>query len=376
MRIAFNGQRLAGQPFGVGRYLEYLLRHWDKQLTDGEELTVFLRQPPPEWLGELGPRIRTVLLESNMSGIPWENLRLGRAAADHNVLFCPAYTAPVAYRGPLVVATHSVNETEPAAHGWFYRQSYSRLYRYNARQADAVIVPGERTRRAVAEYYGVPGERLHIVHQGADDAFHPIDDEALLTATRKRFFGTDRPYLLFVGKGSRRRNIPMLIEAFARLKQEGHWPHGLLLFGPYKGDVPLEKLLTDLGVEKDVVQTPGVVERHSDLAAIYAAADIFIHPSENEGWSMTTVEALASGTPVIAADRGGLGEVAHGHAYMIEPTVDALTNAIRTVLSDDALRADLSRKARERGAALRWDKIALQTLDVIRAVGKRKTRTH
>ena len=283
-----------------------------------------------------------------MSGIPWEILRLGRAAADHDVLFCPAYTGPVRYRGQIVVATHSVNETEPAAHGWLYRQTYSRLYRYCARHADAVIVPGERTRRAVLEYYGVPGERLHIVHQGADDAFHPIDDPALLTATRTRFFGTDRPYLLFVGKGSKRRNIPMLVEAFARLRHEGGWPHGLLLFGPYQGDLPLEKLLSDLGVEKDVVQTPGVVEHHSDLAPIYAAADIFIHPSENEGWSMTTTEALASGTPVIAADRGGLGEVARGHAYMIEPTVDALVDSIRTVLSDCcsiAMRAPFMRSA-------------------------------
>jgi glycosyltransferase involved in cell wall biosynthesis len=377
MRIAFNGQRLAGQPFGVGRYLEYLLRHWDKQLVEGEELTVFVRRPPPVWLGELGSRIRTVLLESNMSGIPWENLRLGRAAADHDVLFCPAYTGPVLYRRPMVVATHSVNETEPAAHGWFYRQTYSRLYRHNARQADAVIVPGERTRKAVAEYYGVPDERLHVVHQGADDAFHPMDDRPeLLSATRKKFFGSDRPYLLFVGKGSTRRNIPMLVEAFARLRKEGRWPHGLVLFGPYKGDVPLDDLIRELGVGDDIVQTDGVVEKHSDLAPIYAAAEIFIHPSENEGWSMTTTEALASGTAVIAADRGGLGEVAAGHAYMIQPSVDSLVEAIRTVLSDDALRADLRRKARERGAALRWDKIALQTLDVIRDAGSRKTRTH
>ena len=55
---------------------------------------------------------------------------------------------------------------------------------------------------------------------------------------------------------------------------------------------------------------------------------------------MTTVEALASGTPVIATDRGGLGEIARGHAYMIEPTVDSLVDAIRTVLSDEALRAE------------------------------------
>jgi glycosyltransferase involved in cell wall biosynthesis len=372
MRIAFNGQRLAGQPFGVGRYLEYLLRHWNEQLEPDEELTLFLRRPLGGWLTELH-RVHPVLLESRMSGIPWENLRLGRAAKDHDVLFCPAYTAPVLYRGPLVVATHSVNETESTAHGWFYRQTYSRLYRYNARQADAVIVPGERTRKAVSRYYGVPDERLHIVHQGADDAFHPMDDKPeLLSATRRRFFGEDRPYLLFVGKGSPRRNIPMLIEAFARIKKEGRCPHGLLLFGPYKGDVPLGALLSKFGVERDVVETPGVVERHADLAPVYAAADVFIHPSENEGWSMTTVEALASGTAVIAADRGGLGEVAANHAYMIEPCVDSLANAIREVLSDDQLRAELRKKARTRGEALRWDKIALQTLDVIRAVGRLK----
>ena len=374
MRIAFNGQRLAGQPFGVGRYLEYLLRYWNKQLKDGEEMTVFVRRPPPAWLAELGPRIRTELLESKLSGIPWENLRLGPAARDYDVLFCPAYSAPIFIRGPLVVANHSVNETEPLAHSWLYRQTYARLFQYNARQADAVIVPGERTRKAVVEHYGVPNERLHIVPQGAVDAFRRMDEKkGLLTATRKRFFGTDRPYLLFVGKGSPRRNIPMLIEAFARIRKEG-WPHGLLLFGPYMGDVPLERLIADLGLEKDVVQTEGVVEHHTDLAPIYAAADIFIHPSENEGWSMTTVEALASGTAVIATDRGGLGEIARGHAYMVEPNVDALVEAIRTILSDDKLRTDLRKKARKRGEALRWDKIALQTLDVIRDVGKGRSK--
>lgn len=375
MRIAFNGQRLAGQPFGVGRYLEYLLGYWNKQLADGEELSLFVRRPLNERLAGAWPRFRTVLLESRMPGLPWETLRLGPAAADHDVLFCPAYSAPLGYRGRLVVATHSVNETEPAAHSWLYRQTYARLYKHCARRADAVIVPGEQTRRAVEEYYGVPNDRLHIVHQGADEAFHPMDDQPdVLSATRKRFFGSDRPYLLFVGKGSPRRNIPMLIEAFARLRKEGKWPHGLLLFGPYKGDVPFEKLIRDLGVENDVIQTEGVVEHHSDLAPIYAAADIFIHPSENEGWSMTTTEAMAAGTAVIASNRGGLGEVACGHAYMIEPGVDSLVEAIEAVLSDDNLRADLRRKARERGEALRWEKLAQQTLDVVRDVGKRSQR--
>ena len=137
MRIAFNGQRLAGQPFGVGRYLEYLLRYWKEQLVDGEDVSLFVRRPLGDRLADLGPRIRTVLLESRMSGIPWETLRLGPAAADHDVLFCPAYSAPLGYRGKLVVATHSVNETEPNAHGLLYRQTYARLFRHCARRADA-----------------------------------------------------------------------------------------------------------------------------------------------------------------------------------------------------------------------------------------------
>jgi glycosyltransferase involved in cell wall biosynthesis len=89
---------------------------------------------------------------------------------------------------------------------------------------------------------------------------------------------------------------------------------------------------------------------------------------------MTTTEAMAAGTAVIASNRGGLGEVACGHAYMIEPGVDSLVEAIRTVLSDDDLRADLRRKARERGEALSWEKLAQQTLDVVRDVGKQSQR--
>lgn len=370
MRIAFNAQRLTGQSFGVGRYIEYLIRHWARMLDEADELTILLRSPLAQDLGPLGDNVHLEVLASNLSGIPWENLHLRRVAARHDVLFCPAYTAPIGYRGPLVVATHSVNETEATAHDWRYRQTYARLHRHCARNADAVIVPGAKTRAAVIDAYKVPESKVHIVHQGADDAFHPNIDPVLLSATRARFFGDDRPYILFVGKGSPRRNIPMLIDAFARLRKSGGFPHGLVLFGPYMGEIPLTELCRELGVEADVVQTDGVIDRHSDLAPVYAAADVFVHPSENEGWSMTTVEAMACGVAVIASKRGGLGEVADGHAYMLDPpTVDSLAEALRNVLTDTGLRKDLQYRARERGKALRWDIIARQTLDIVRAAG-------
>lgn len=369
MRIGFNGQRLAGQRFGVGRYIEYMLRHWADALPAEDTLTLFLRQPLEKGPDEFGPRVTPRLLAYGGSGIPWENLHLRRPARQQDVLFCPAYTAPVFYRGPLVVATHSVNETEPAAHSLVYRNTYSRLHRHAARIADRVIVPGARTRDAVIAHYGVPEERISIVHQGADDIFRPTTDPAVVTATRRRFFADGRPYVLFVGSGSKRRNIPMLIAAFARLKAEG-FPHGLVLFGPYKDDTPLAGICAGLGVSDDVHQTDGVLQKHGDIVPVYGAADVFVHPSENEGWSMTTTEALACGTAVIATRRGGLGEVAEGHALMLDqPTVEGLAAALRQVLTDARLREDLQRRAMVRGAQLRWDVLARQTFDIVRATG-------
>ena len=86
---------------------------------------------------------------------------------------------------------------------------------------------------------------------------------------------------------------------------------------------------------------------------------------------MTTMEALACGTATIAANRGGLSDVAQGYAYMVEqPTVEALQSALEKVLLDESLRGELKKLARQRGSAMTWEDTTRQTLDVIRNVAK------
>ena len=373
MRIGFNAQRLAGQPLGVGRYIEYMLRYWSGMLAASDTVELFLRRPLSAPATEdliRSPAIHPRVLGPDMPGVLWENLRLRGPASRLDVLFCPAYSAPVGYRGRLVVATHSVNEIQGTAHGWWYQQRYARLYRHSARLADAVIVPAETTKRDLMGLYGVPDERIAVVPQGADDCFRPMGDAAAVKAVRQRFFGGDRPFVLFVGKCSPRRNIPLLLRAFARLRHEGRFPHGLLLFGPNTADLPLGSLCQELGIFGDVVHTDGHVAHHSELVPIYNAADVFVHPSEFEGWSMTTIEAMACGTAVVAANRGGLGEVARGHALMVDdPTADSLAEAIGRVLGDERLRKDLGQRARKRGKALHWRETTGLTLEVVRRVG-------
>ena len=375
LRIAFNGQRLAGQRLGVGRYIEYMLRYWRGMLTPSEQVTIFLRQPLSEasraYLN-LPASMQTRLLPPDVSGIPWENISLRWPASRHDVLFCPAYTAPIGYRGKLVVATHSVNDIHPGAHPWWYKYTYAWLNRHSAERADAVIVASQSAKDDIRRVWGVPDEKMVVVLQGADDVFRPMDDAAALRAVRQRFFGGDRPFILFVGKSSTRRNIPLLLRAFAQLKREEKIPHGLLLFGPNPNNLPLAEMCAELGITDDVVQTDGKIDDHSELVPIYNAAEVFVHPSEYEGWSMTTVEAMACGAAVIAANRGGLGEAANGHAFMLDaPSVETLADALRQVLGDETLRQDLKRRAFARGSALRWQETTQQTLDVLRAVAGR-----
>ncbi len=367
MHIGFNGQRLAGQRLGVGRYVEYLLRHWSAKLRPDDHVSLFLRTELAADLRDLHPRIRPVLLASSLQGIPWETLQLSRRLSKVDVLFGPAYTSPVGFSGRTVVATHSVDEAHPGTHSWTYRNTYSRLYAHCARRAQRVIVPSHWVRDAVIELYGAQEQRVVVIPQGADDSFGPVADRNQLKEVRHRYFGRDRPYILFVGKCSPRRNVPMLLRAFAALRRERKIPHGLLLFGPNQYNLLLEPLCRELGILDDVVQTDGRIAQHSELVPIYSAAEVFVHPSSIEGWSMTTAEAMACGTAVVAANRGGLGELTRGFAKMVDdPSIDSLADAIGTVIENETLRRELQMLSLERARSLRWETLAARALDVVR----------
>jgi len=366
--IGVNARRLEGQRLGVGRYIEYLVRHWAGMLDTGEEVVLYVREPlrPGD---VLPPRFRAEVLGPRLTGLTWENGPLVRGARSADVLFCPSYTRPFAYRGRSVVAIHSMNEVESGTHPWWYRFTYTPLYRSAGRRADSVIVPSESTRTDISSYYGIGEERLVVVPQGVDDSFRPVTDPAILRATRERWLGADRPYACFVGKLSQRRNIPLLMQAFAEAKRERDLPHALLLFGPNHLGLPLDKLAREFDIVDSFVQVDGKVEEHSELAAVYSAADLYVSASAYEGFSITLVEALACGTPVVTVKRAALREIADGAALLVdEPEVEALGDAIGTVLSDDELRRDLGARGLERAKSFRWEDTARKTLDVIRAV--------
>lgn len=369
MRLGVNARRLAGQRLGVARYIEHLAKDWAQMLEPDEESILFLREPlDPDDLPE---RHERRVLRSRFDGILWENLVLGRAARSEglDVLFCPGYTAPATYRERTVVAIHSANEAEAGADPWWYRFTYTPIYKSSARRAARVILPSHSTLEDIRALYRIPEEKLVVVHLGADEAFRPIDQEEKLRDVRREYVGGDRPFAVFVGKLSQRRNIPLLIEAFAEAKRRTGMPHALLLFGPNHLHLPLERLAFEHGVADSVVQVDGEVPSHDRLALVYNAADLFVSASAYEGFSLPLVEALACGTPSVVTNRGALGEIADGAALLVdELSTSALADAIERGVSDESLRSELRTRGPERAQAFTSREAARRTLDVLREV--------
>lgn len=369
MNFGVNARRLEGQRLGIGRYIEYLLKYWKDMLGPDDSMTLYLREPLKESDGWIADNFETRVLRPKLTGLAWESIVLGPAVKGHDVLFCPSYTVPLTYKGPCVVATHSVNEVQKGTHPLWHEWVYGRIYDISARRADKVIVPSRSVRSDVEKHFNLSPEVMETVTEGADDSFQPVEDESVLEATRMEYFGDNKPYILFVGKFSQRRNIPLLIEAFAALKKRCQLPHHLLLMGPNILNLPLDKLVEDLGVKDDVLITNRIFPKHADLMALYSAADLYAFPSVYEGASNTNVEAMACGVPVVAGNCSAIADIiGEGGLLVDDVSVESFSQAMEKVLLDRGLWADLRAKGLEQSKLHRWSITAKRTFEIMKQV--------
>jgi glycosyltransferase involved in cell wall biosynthesis len=173
-----------------------------------------------------------------------------------------------------------------------------------------------------------------------------------------------RPYALFVGTLEPRKNLPLLIEAFAEVRRR--LDAQLLIAGP-RGwlDEPIfaAHARSDLG---DAVRFLGRLDEH-DLAVLYSHAGVFVLPSLYEGFGLPVLEAMACGAPVVSSNAGPLPEVAGDAAVLLPPEDPAAwAEAIGQVLGSPGLAEDLRRRGFRRARMFSWQRAARQTREVYR----------
>jgi glycosyltransferase involved in cell wall biosynthesis len=246
------------------------------------------------------------------------------------------------------------------------------------RRADAIIAVSENTRRDVTRMMGIPAEKMTVIHEGVNPAYHAGIAPAEVARVRQKYQLPER-YILFLGTLEPRKNIGLLLEAYhALLNRDPSVPR--LVVAGRKGWLfePVFEKVRALGLGEQVCFTDWVPE--ADTPPLVAGAEVFAYPSLYEGFGLPPLEAMACGTPVITSTASSLPEVVGDGALLVDPhDAAALAQALERVLADAELRGSLRARAIARARLFTWEAAARQTLavyqQVLQAKPSRRART-
>jgi len=366
MKLGINGWRIHGQRTGIGRYLFNVIRHWTADAVAGrfEEVNFYTQKPVDHADIPLPANICERVIGPDWRMLLWENLRLGPAAADE-VLFCPSYSRPLYTHGKTVVAMFDATlHLHPEMYPFSARIVNDRLYGWSVRNSALIITGTEAARQDIVRSYGVPSERIRIVPLAPAEVFKPLFGDRQVRDAAARYLGSPAPYFLFVGKLTARRNVPMLMEAFAELRRRQPIPHKLLVVGLNTTGLNLPALAEQFGITADFRHCPYAPDE--DLNLLYNGASAFVMPYTYESVSLTALEAQATGAPVVTVDTPGLRETTNGIAFwMPQAGVREIVEALARLVNDEALRRRLSQEGLSFARQFTWERCAAETLNVL-----------
>jgi glycosyltransferase involved in cell wall biosynthesis len=278
---------------------------------------------------------------AHRAGHVWEQVALPLVARRAALIYCPANLAPVASRRNVVV----IHDLAALAHPDWYSRAYVAWQRVVlpavARRARLVLTVSRFSRDEIATRLGVPAESIAVVPNGVSSAFSPAADPAPARAA----LGLERPYVLALATRSARKNLGVLARAATAL---GELEVELVTAGGGRGYLR--------GGGQSPGRALGYVPEQL-LPGLYAGARAFALPSLYEGFGLPCLEAMASGTPVVAADRGALPETCGGAALLADPDdPDAFAEALLRAAGrgGEGLRA----AGLERARAFTWERTA------------------
>ncbi|MFH0908429.1 MAG: glycosyltransferase family 1 protein, partial [bacterium] len=373
MKIVIDARWIFEELTGIGTYTQELIRHL--ALADRENSYMLLFDRPDalehmrQWADlEKAPNFDARLVPYGPFALrgQWEMAgRLKKLGAD--VYHSTNYMIPLAafpkhlrHKTRCVITIHDLipllfPEYTPRAKKTRMFPIYRRLMMQVGARADVIICPSASTRADVLEALQMPGsrrDRVVVIPEGVSPAFRR-DPEA-----RK-----DGKTILYVGRQDPYKNVPRLIEAFAAVRAQ-HLPDAhLKIVGPHDERYPeADHRAKELGLA-DAITWCGYLEEE-DLVEAYQRADVFVLPSDYEGFGLPVLEAMACGTPVVCSNVTSLPEVAGDAALMIDPDdTRALAEAIARVLTDAALAEELGRKGPEQAAKFQWARSARETIE-------------
>ncbi len=365
MKIAIDGRLYGLENAGLGRYVSNLVNrlalidqknkyhillrkkyfqslrlpaNWKKHLCDVQHYSLTEQIAVPNFLKEIKP----------------------------DLVHFPHFNVPIFYSGPFVVTIHDIlmhqksglEATTLAAPVYLVKRlGYHRVFRHAVTESKKIIVPSNFAKAELVKYYDLEPDKVTVTYEGFDEKIkNLLSPERILNK-----YKLDKPYFIYAGNAYPHKNLARLIEAFAILNGKAQLA---IVSSRNVFTQKLSKLVSDLRAE-DHVKLLGFVP-DEDLGVLYAASEAFTFPSLSEGFGLPGLEALATGTILLASDIPVFKEIYREQAIYFNPyDFSSIQEAIDGVLKlNPKKRRVIITAGKKFAKRYSWDKMARETLKV------------
>lgn len=227
--------------------------------------------------------------------------------------------------------------------------------------ADAIITVSEWSKKDILKFFPIEENKVFVTPLAADLKYKPIDRQWCRYMLEKKM-NIKKPFILYIGGFSPRKNVRSLIMAFSKVYKDLNKDYKLVIVGSLKDEGNcLKELCEKLGISSQVIFT-GFVEEDL-LPILYNAAELFVYPSFYEGFGLPPLEAMSCGTPVLSSNVSSIPEVVEDAGILIDPyDTSNLMESLAKILNNETLKDQLSTAGLRRASQYSWQKTAKETL--------------
>jgi glycosyltransferase involved in cell wall biosynthesis len=361
---------------GISQYMKNIFKRLPEFSSD-DEYVMFMAHSDREHFDYSHENVRIVILP-NWLGHPLVNilwhlvcLPIMLAVYRCDCVYLPAGNRRLAwfYGVPSIGTVHDLSQLHVEGKYDPFRMFYcKKVLPFLMRRLNRVISVSGATLTDLEQHAGVDSRVIDVVYNGADLEHFSHNDRGSAAQRVRQKYDIAGPYILYTARLEHPgKNHVRLLEAFADLKRENGIPHHLILAGsPWRGVEAIYAAAQDLGISEHVIFA-GFVP-NEELPDLYAGADLFAFPSLFEGFGIPLLEAMASGTPVVASNVASIPEVVQDAGLLFDPANTwEIKHAIAKLSSDPGLKESLAELGLQQSKHFSWDDSARQVWDICHA---------
>ncbi len=251
----------------------------------------------------------------------------------------------------------------PLNYPYAFRRYYNKYFPLFAQKADRLGTVSEYSKNDIIRNWHINPAKIDVIYNGSNPTYTPVNEEEKRLTVQQITSG--KPYFVYIGSLTARKNIEGMLLAFERFKQQTRLPHKMVIVGGRAGNYPsIEKVLSEMEYNEDVIFMGRIAP--SVLRLVLGSSRALVLVSYLEGFGIPLIEAMNCDVPVICSNVTAMPEVAGKAGILVNPdSIISISEGFIKIAKDDQLHAHLITEARAQRVKFSWDQSASRLWDGI-----------